>query len=136
MSLPPREEKKCALVVDDLECIRDMWRRVLDAAGFRVLEAANGADGVREAKASHPDVVLMDVTMPVLDGLSAVRLLKGDPDTADVRVIVITGDSWLETLAREAGCDGFLTKPVAQRELLAAVRRVLERSTGQDSGAP
>ena len=135
MSFPPRQQKKCALVVDDLDGIRDVWRRILDAAGFQVLEATNGADGVRAAKASHPDIVLMDVAMPVLDGLSAVRLLKSDPDTARVRVIVITGDSWLETRAREAGCDAFLTKPVAQRELLAAVRGVLERTATQDFGA-
>jgi two-component system cell cycle response regulator DivK len=119
--------------VDDLDGIREVWRRVLDKAGFDVVEATNGADGVREAKAVHPDVVLMDVTMPVLDGLSAVRMLKSDPDTACAPIIVITGECGLEGVARAAGCDAFLTKPVPHRELLATVRRVLDDD--QDRGA-
>jgi two-component system, chemotaxis family, chemotaxis protein CheY len=119
---PPRS----ILVVDDSAEIRDVWLRVLTKAGFTVIEAADGAEGVRKARANHPDLVLMDVSMPVLDGISAVRELKSDHATAMIPVVVVSGDVLGELRARAAGVTAFLSKPVRAPDLLAAVTRALD----------
>lgn len=103
---------------------------LLEACGYRVLQAANGADGVLLARQRKPDLILMDVEMPVMDGLTAAQVLRQDPETAGIPVIALTG----ETLHREqerarALCDAYLAKPCMPEILLVEVRRLTGRST-------
>jgi two-component system, cell cycle response regulator DivK len=126
------------LLVDDTEDIRDIWRRVLCKAGFRVVEAVDGEDGIRKAREFLPHLVVMDMTMPLLNGLEASRRLKTDSVTAAVPIIIVSADDDVKAEARAAGCDGFLLKPVSHPELIGYIRRLLsedgERSRSVVSG--
>jgi two-component system cell cycle response regulator DivK len=115
------------LVVEDNPQNLKLARLVLSKAGFEVLEAGDGEQGVRLAREQLPDLVLMDVQMPGLDGLGAVRLLRGDPRTARLKVVALTAQAMKGDRERilAAGCDGYLAKPFDYRELLATVARVL-----------
>jgi two-component system cell cycle response regulator DivK len=112
------------LVVEDQPDNRTILRDLLEAAGFVVLEATTGEAGVAMAVAEHPDLILMDIQLPLVDGYEATRRIKAQPGLARVPVIAVTsyalaGD---EAKARAAGCDGYVTKPFSPRELLAEVR--------------
>ena len=112
------------LIVDDNEKNLRLARDVLHLGGFRTLEAASGTDGVALARRHRPDVVLMDIRLPDMDGTEATRLLKGDPETATIPVVALTslamkGDR--ESLL-DAGFDGYLEKPISVRELADQVR--------------
>jgi CheY-like chemotaxis protein len=113
------------LLVDDTEDIRDIWRRALSKAGFRVVEAVDGEDGIRKTREFLPHLVVMDMTMPILNGIEACRQLKADSATAAVPIIMISADDDVKTEARAAGCDGFLLKPVSHPELITHIRRLL-----------
>jgi CheY-like chemotaxis protein len=110
------------LVVDDFADTREMYAEFLRFAGFGVLEAADGAQAVRLAKDHHPDAIVMDLSMPEMDGATAAEILKSDPLTGDIAIIAVTGhlDSPLADRARRI-CDGFCAKPcdpdLIQREL-------------------
>ena len=112
------------LLVDDTEEIRQVWRRLLTAAGFRVIEAVHGEDGVRKALDLRPDLIVMDIAMPVLNGIDATRQLKADPATTAVPILAVSADT-VDEESREAGCDAFLPKPVRHGHLLSEVRRLL-----------
>jgi CheY-like chemotaxis protein len=112
-------------VVEDTAEIREVWRRILTTAGFEVRQADDGADGVRQAREHKPDLIIMDITLPVLDGISAVRQLKADSATAHVPVIFVSGDAFAARRARAAGGEAFLSKPVRAAELLDVIRRTL-----------
>jgi len=112
------------LIVDDNEKNLRLARDVLHLGGFRTLEAASGTEGVALARGHRPDVVLMDIRLPDMDGTEATRLLKGDPETAEIPVVALTslamkGDR--ESLLA-AGFDGYLEKPISVRELADQVR--------------
>ena len=112
------------LVVEDQEDNRRILRDLLTSAGYTTLEAEDGEAGVAAAAAERPDLILMDIQLPGLDGYEASRRIKGDPRLAAIPVIVVTsyalsGD---EAKARAAGCDAYVTKPYSPRELLAMVR--------------
>jgi two-component system cell cycle response regulator DivK len=112
------------LVVEDQEDNRTILRDLLTSAGFKVLEAATGEEGVRMAEAHRPDLVLMDIQLPILDGYDATRRIKAQEALRAVPVIAVTsyalsGD---EDKARAAGCDAYVTKPFSPRALLAVVR--------------
>jgi CheY-like chemotaxis protein len=113
------------LVVEDTAEIREVFRRLLTSAGFRVLQAGDGADGVKQARQHQPDLIVMDITLPVLDGISAVRELKADPATAHMPVIFVSGDAFAARRARAAGGEAFLSKPVRAAELLSTITRTL-----------
>jgi CheY-like chemotaxis protein len=105
-----------------------MWRVWLTAWGFTVEEAVNGADAVRTAHAHPPDLVLMDLCMPVLDGLEATRALKADPITAGVPVIALSAiHPMAASDVSNAGCHTYLPKPLVPEELLQALRVALKR---------
>ena len=112
------------LIVDDNEKNLRLVRDVLRFAGFRTLEAVTGGDGVATAVEHHPDVILMDIRLPDMDGTEAARLLKDEPRTAHIPIVALTslamkGDrEWF--LA--SGFDGYLEKPISVRELPAQVR--------------
>jgi two-component system cell cycle response regulator DivK len=117
--------KRTILVVEDTAEIREVWQRVLTAAGYDVLQAHDGADGVHQAREHQPDLILMDVTLPVLDGISAVQKLKADGSTAHVPVIFVSGDVFASRRARAVGGSEFLAKPVRAADLLSAIARTL-----------
>jgi CheY-like chemotaxis protein len=113
------------LLVDDTEDIRDIWRRALSKAGFRVVEAVDGEDGVLKTRECLPQLVVMDMTMPRLNGVEASRRLKADSATAAVPIIMVSADDDVKAEARAAGCEGFLLKPVRHPELISQIRRLL-----------
>ena len=115
------------LVIEDQEDNRIILRDLLNSAGFEVIEALNGQEGVAMAEARQPDLILMDIQLPVLDGYEATRRIKANPALASIPVIAVTsyalsGD---EAKAKAAGCDGYVTKPFSPRLLLAKVREFL-----------
>ncbi len=119
--------KNRILVVEDHEDNRRILRDMLTNAGYDVVEAENGGDALRSASAQRPDLILMDIQLPVLDGYETTRRLKNDPSTRAIPVIVITsyalsGD---EGKARAAGCDDYVTKPYSPRQVLAKIRTYL-----------
>ena len=121
---PPR---KRVLIVDDSLDVREVWHDWLTIWGFEVDEAANGAEAVEKATARTPDLILMDWTMPVLDGLAATERLKAHATTAQVPVLALSADSFSPTPeeALGAGCKGFLGKPVTPECLLNEIRRAI-----------
>jgi two-component system, cell cycle response regulator DivK len=123
--MEPVLPRKRVLIVDDSHDMRDVWHDWLTIWGFDVDEAANGAEAVAKAAQRCPDLVLMDWTMPVLDGLQATELLKADKATAQVPVLALSADTFAPTPqeALAAGCEGFVGKPVSPERLLAEIRR-------------
>jgi CheY-like chemotaxis protein len=115
------------LLVDDLDDTRAMYAEYLLRSGYRVVQAADGARALTLARDLLPDVVVMDMALPVLDGWAAVRRLKSDPQTGVIPVVALTGYTAASHVrrAREAGCDAFLSKPCLPSALLAIVRDLL-----------
>jgi CheY-like chemotaxis protein len=115
------------LVVDDLEDNRAMYAEFLVHSGYRVEEAGDGAEAVDKARRLKPDVVVMDVSLPVMDGYEATRTLKASAETRDIPVIALTGHTMASgwRAAREAGCDAFLTKPCLPETLVAKLEEVM-----------
>lgn len=117
------------LVVEDTEDNRQIMRDLLTAAGYEVLEAENGAAGVEAARAHRPDLILMDIQLPEIDGYEATRRIKAIPELAKIPIIAVTsyalsGD---EERTRQAGCNGYVAKPFSPRQLLAEVRSFLKQ---------
>lgn len=115
------------LVIEDQEDNRVILRDLLMSVGFEVIEALNGLDGVAIAETEKPDLILMDIQLPLLDGYEATRRIKANPLLASIPVIAVTsyalsGD---EEKATAAGCDAYVTKPYSPRQLLATVRGFL-----------
>ena len=118
---------KRVLVVEDHEDNRQILRDLLASAGYEMIEAHNGEDGVAAAAAEQPDLILMDIQLPILDGYEATRRIKADPALKAIPIIVVTsyalsGD---EDKARAAGCDAYIAKPYSPRLLLARIREFL-----------
>ena len=118
---------KCILIVEDQEDNRTILRDLLSKAGFDLIEAVNGEDGVALALSKHPDLILMDIQLPVMDGYEATRRIKANAELKATPVIAVTsyalsGD---EAKARAAGCDAYVAKPFSPRQLLAKVREYL-----------
>jgi two-component system, cell cycle response regulator DivK len=118
---------KCILIVEDQEDNRTILRDLLSKAGFELIEAVNGEDGVALALSKRPDLILMDIQLPVMDGYEATRRIKANAELKAIPVIAVTsyalsGD---EAKARAAGCDGYVAKPFSPRQLLATVREYL-----------
>ena len=116
------------LIVDDVQDNRTVYVLFLRFSGFRVAEAENGVEALKQAETLLPDVIVMDLSLPVMDGWEATRRLKRDPRTKKIPVIVLTGHALPEhaQAAREAGCDLVITKPCLPDELLNAIRGILE----------
>jgi two-component system cell cycle response regulator DivK len=115
------------LVVEDNPTNLKLARCILTGAGYAVLEARDAPTGIARARAAKPDLILMDVQLPGMDGLSAAHLLKQDPVTRTIPIIALTafamkGD---EQKMLAAGCDGYVAKPLRYRELLDRIVRVL-----------
>ncbi|WP_248313375.1 response regulator [Bosea sp. F3-2] len=115
------------MIVEDTADNRQIMRDLLSAAGYDLVEAVDGAAGVQLATTEHPDLILMDIQLPVIDGYEATRRIKADAALAHIPIIAVTsyalsGD---EAKARAAGCDGYVAKPFSPRQLLAKVREFL-----------
>lgn len=120
---------KRILVVEDQEDNRAILRDLFGAVGYHYIEAVDGAAGVAAARSEQPDLILMDIQLPGLDGYEAARQIKADPVLAAIPLIAVTsyalsGD---ELKARAAGCDDYVTKPFSPRSLLAKVNSHLGR---------
>ncbi|SFM49429.1 response regulator [Methylobacterium pseudosasicola] len=118
---------KRILIVEDTEDNRRILRDLLTAAGYGIVEATNGRCGVEAAQAEQPDLILMDIQLPIMDGYEAARRLKADPATRHIPVVAVTsyalsGD---EDRALAAGCDGYVAKPFSPRKILSLVRQML-----------
>ncbi len=129
MTLSLKEEymAKVILIVEDDPKSLILTRDLLQVSGYKIIEATDGEQGVELAKARNPDLILMDIQMPKMDGLEATRILKADATTSDIPILALTayamkGD---EERALEAGCDGYITKPVDIKELLKTVAEYL-----------
>ena len=124
--------KKRVLVVEDHEENRRIVGFLLASAGLEMIEAVTGEEGVAAAERERPDLILMDIQLPVLDGYEATRRIKGNPALRHIPIIVVTsyalsGD---DVKAFEAGCDAYVTKPFVPRELLAKGREYLGETAG------
>ena len=119
---PPR-----VLVVDDSADIRGMWRLWLTYWGFGVDDAGDGSEAVRKACEDPPDLILMDLWMPIVDGLEAIRLLRADARTAHVPIIAMSAQWPQIAAAREAGAETFLLKPCDPDALLKHIQDALHR---------
>jgi len=118
---------KRILIVEDQEDLRGVLRDLLSGSGYLIVEAADGQDGVTKAKSERPDLILMDIQLPVVDGYEATRQIKADPSLAKTPIIAVSsfamkGD---EEKARAAGCDHYVTKPYSPLQLLRTIRSVL-----------
>lgn len=118
------------LVVDDFHDNREMYMQYLSFAGYRVAEAVDGEDALAKARSLLPDVIVMDLSLPRLDGWEATRRLKKDPLTRAIPVIALTGHALAGHAegAMGAGCDAFVTKPCVPSELEARVREMLNQA--------
>ena len=118
---------KKILLVEDNEMNRDMLSRRLERKGYTVLCAVDGEAGVAMAAAEKPDLILMDMSLPVLDGWGATRQIKADPATRAIPIIALTAHAMAEDerKAREAGCDDYDTKPVEMERLLGKIQKLL-----------
>jgi two-component system cell cycle response regulator DivK len=115
------------LLVEDEELNRDMLGRRLGRKGFEVLVATDGAQAVEAARAHAPDLILMDMSLPVMDGWEATRLLKASPDTARIPVIALTAHAMAgdREKAMSAGCDDYDTKPIEFARLVGKIETIL-----------
>jgi len=116
------------LLVDDFQDNREMYAMFLEHSGYRVAEAANGFEALDQAFALMPDLVVMDLSLPVLDGWEATRRLKADPRTKHIPVLALTSHA-LEGFsdgAKAAGCDAFVTKPCLPEQLMGEIGVLLE----------
>jgi two-component system, cell cycle response regulator DivK len=121
---------KRILVVEDQTDNLQILRDLLTSEGYQILEAQDGEQGVRAAAAERPDLILMDIQLPLLDGYEATRRIKADPALRAIPIIVVTSYSLSgdEAKARAAGCDDFVPKPYRRRQLMAKIREYLPNS--------
>jgi two-component system cell cycle response regulator DivK len=133
-SAAPR--RPSVLIVDDGDDSRSIYAMMLDDAGMTVLQAVNGQEGVDRAIAEHPDAIVMDMTMPVMDGWEAVARLHANRGTRTIPVIALTGGGFeAYTRAMEAGCRAFLLKPCLPQDLLGVLTATIPRRLMQSARA-
>ncbi|MDC0711183.1 response regulator [Stigmatella sp. ncwal1] len=129
-AVQPSPAKKRVLVVDDFDDAREMYAEYLEFAGFVVETARNGAEAVEKAQEASPDIILMDLSLPVMDGWEATRLIKNDIRTRDIPVMALSGHvlAGSESHAKEAGADEFVAKPCLPSDLEDKIRTMLKPS--------
>jgi len=119
------------LLVEDYDDAREMYSEYLTFSGFEMIQAANGLDAISQALASLPHIVVMDLSLPEMDGWETTRRLKADERTAGIPILALTGHALTDfsQRAKQAGFEGFLTKPCLPEELVAEIHRILETRT-------
>jgi CheY-like chemotaxis protein len=118
---------KTVLLVEDNEDNRIVYSTILRHFGYKVTEALNGEEGIAKARAEKPDLILMDISIPIIDGWEATQVLKHDPQTRSIPIIALTAHALASDRekAMEVGCDGYLAKPCEPRAVVAEVQRFL-----------
>jgi CheY-like chemotaxis protein len=126
--MDPKPDKPRVLVVDDYPDAREMYGEYLEYCGFEVVQASNGMEALQRALDTAPDIILMDLSLPVMDGWEATRRLKADKRTESIPVVALTGHALagISEGAKKAGCDSFVTKPCLPEDLVKEIRRVLD----------
>ena len=124
-----RDERVTLLLVEDTEDNRFMMRRLLEMTGYRVVEAMNGEEAVKLAAKEAPKLILMDLSLPVIDGLAATRLIRKLPDFANTPIIAVSAHdtSDFQSEALEAGCNSYITKPIDFNELEELIAHLLRK---------
>ena len=127
---PDPSAQPLVLVVDDFQDNREMYAEYLAYCGFRVIEAKNGKEAIEQAFAQSPNVIIMDLSLPVMDGWEATRRLKADGRTKSIPVIALTGHALQghSKGALDAGCDAFVAKPCLPDQLVLEIKRMLGTS--------
>jgi two-component system cell cycle response regulator DivK len=122
------------LIVEDNEKNRKLERDVLQFHGYRTMEAETGEDGVRLARESPPALVLMDIQLPGISGIEALRQLRADSETQGIAVMAVTASAMTQDRQTilAAGFDGYLSKPISLKEFVAAVRALLDRGPARE----
>src|SRR5580658_7164581 len=115
------------LLVDDFDDNREMFAEFLEISGYRVAQAATGREALRKSFDLLPAVIVMDLSLPEVDGREATRILKNDARTQRIPIIALTGHSLTDRAIEGMGCDGFLMKPCMPDTLLVEIRRALAR---------
>ena len=125
-----KSDKRRVLVVDDYPDAREMYGEYLEYCGFEVVQASNGMEALQRALDAAPDIILMDLSLPVMDGWEATRRLKADKRTAGIPVVALTGHALagISEGAKKAGCDAFVTKPCLPEDLVREIQRVLDEA--------
>ncbi len=142
MTSPPKgRQQPLVLVVEDYQDAREMYAAYLQFSGFAVAEAGNGIEAIEKTHELLPDIVLMDLALPRMDGWEATRRLKNDERTRHIPIVALTGHALAGHAegAREAGCDAFVTKPCLPDALVAEIKRLLDQhrrksENGTDAG--
>src|SRR3954463_4401765 len=131
-----KSERPRVLLVDDYPDAREMYTEYLEFSGFDVVEAGNGMEALERAIDSAPDIILMDLSLPVMDGWEATRRLKADKATARIPIVALTGHALAGMLegAKNAGCDAFVTKPCLPEDLVKEIQKVLDEHSSAKKG--
>ena len=131
-------QQPLVLVVDDFQDNREMYAEFLAYQGFRVIQAANGVEALDQAFTNRPDIIIMDLSLPVMDGWEATRRLKADQRTASIPVVALTGHALagISEGAKKAGCDAFVTKPCLPEDLVREIKKILDASPSSTSRKP
>lgn len=122
------ETKKTILIVEDNKDSRELAIKVLRAKGFLTIAAADGEEGLKKAASEHPDLILMDISLPRLDGYQATKMLKEQEDLREIPIIALTAHAMKgdKEKALQAGCNGYITKPINVRELANQIKPFLK----------
>ena len=133
-----KDQRPRVLIVDDYPDAREMYSEYLQYSGFDVVEAQNGMEALQRAVDEMPDIILMDLSLPVMDGWEATRRLKADKRTASIPVVALTGHALagISDGAKKAGCDAFVTKPCLPEDLVKEIRKVLDDIASASSKKP
>src|SRR5882672_5384801 len=125
-----KTERPRVLVVDDYPDAREMYSEYLEFSGFDVIQAVNGIEALQRAVDAAPDIILMDLSLPVMDGWEATRRLKEDARTHSIPVVALTGHALagISEGAMRAGCDAFVTKPCLPEDLVKEIHKVLDKA--------
>ena len=123
-----KPERPRVLLVDDYPDAREMYTEYLEFSGYEVIGAGNGLEALQRAVDASPDIILMDLSLPVMDGWEATRRLKADQRTASIPVVALTGHALagISEGAKKAGCDAFVTKPCLPEDLVREIKKILD----------
>jgi two-component system cell cycle response regulator DivK len=123
-----KPDRPRVLLVDDYPDAREMYTEYLEFSGYEVIGAGNGLEALQRAVDASPDIILMDLSLPVMDGWEATRRLKADHRTASIPVVALTGHALagISEGAKKAGCDAFVTKPCLPEDLVREIKKILD----------
>lgn len=128
--------QQLVLIADDNEDVRNISKAILESRGFAVVQAENGEEAVEVARRHRPDLIFLDLTMPLMSGWEVAEALKGDPETESIPLVAITSSEPATEQIREAGFCALITKPVSPPEMVEAVRVCLEAHERGDQWIP